>query len=350
MNYVLSIFLFAFSLPALSQQIGKSHQGPEDFFVFKTERNFKKISFSAEPEDCRANIAKVVCLTDKMVTDHDPAKRFCEEGGAAYATYFEQLYDHSPPVIQKMFCSLDYLFIEKSFEGTAYAGAIKNPAGESIGALMGIRKSVLDEALNLSTWASWKEQLSFGGINDSYTLTPSLPQITTVSNPGVSDFLYFVVAHEFGHIFDFANKLNATSNCKNPGEDEPECNFAEGSWGALTWATNKIPTKENDYAHRNQLCFYWCKDQFITSSETAEFFAGLQASAFLSTYASSNPWDDFADSLAYYLMDQNLNTTYVIDTKQGANHDIIKKMKSPIFAPKHKYIQNFLSRTDIIYP
>lgn len=61
-----------------------------------------------------------------------------------------------------MFCSLNYIFIEKEFFGTAYASPLKDSNGNIIGAMMGIRQSVLDENLNLETWASWKEQLSFG--------------------------------------------------------------------------------------------------------------------------------------------------------------------------------------------
>ena len=344
MKIILFSFIWSAALPAFG--------GPKDFFVFRGEAAKEKTHFAVPMEDCREHIAKVVCLVDAAKPGAKPADRPCLEGGADYAGFFEKLYDNYPPAMQKMFCSLDYLFIEKTFVGTAYAGTILDPAGNPMGAVMGIRKSVLDEALNLSTWASWKEQLSFGGIKDNYTLTPSLPQITSISASGVSDFLYFVVAHEFGHIFDFANKLNFTSTCKpkSPDTEDPECDMADGSWGAMTWSTNFTPKPQFDYAHRKQLCFYWCNEALITAAETPELFAGLQGSPFLSTYASSNPWDDFADSLAYYLMDQNLNTTYVIDTKHGATLDIMAKMRSPVFAPKYQYIQNFLSRTDIIYP
>ncbi|MBK9321986.1 MAG: hypothetical protein IPM97_03335 [Bdellovibrionaceae bacterium] len=82
---------------------------------------------------------------------------------------------------KKMFCSLKHIFVEKHFFGTAYAGTLKDQNGAMNGAMMGIRQSVLDQNLNLTTWASWKEQLSFGGVADSYTSSPDLPHIETSS-------------------------------------------------------------------------------------------------------------------------------------------------------------------------
>lgn len=71
---------------------------------------------------------------------------------------------------------------------------------------------------------------------------------------------------------------------------------------------------------------------------------------FISTYASIGPLDDFADSLAYYLMNQNLSTSYLIHTQQGMIFDSMWKLKSPLFAKKFQYIENFLNRPEIRYP
>ena len=88
----------------------------------------------------------------------------------------------------------------------------------------------------------------------------------------------------------------------------------------------------------------------MTRSAVLDLYVGLTRSSFLSAYASTNPWDDFADSLAYYLMNHNLGTSYRIHTQQGLIFDIMWKLNSPLFTPKLQYIENFLNRKDIRYP
>ncbi len=303
----------------------------------------------SHPPECRAKIAEVMCLVDPVPGQIDPSlPRPCLQGGQAYAHLFEELYDHYPPALQKMFCSLNRINIEKEFFGTAYAGLTKDPKGNVNGAALGIRKSVLDENLDLATWASWKEQLSYGGVTDSYRVTPGLPLIRTNSKPGVSDFLYFVVAHEFGHLFDFSNDLNKTVPCLNPGD---ECDMAPESWGALSWRTDQHPLTENEFADRTGLCFYWCKGSSIELPRIAALYDELfNATRFISIYATTQPWDDFADSLAYFLAARELGMLYEVDTAQGKTYDIIAKLSSPHFATKYEYIDRFLKRNDIRYP
>lgn len=331
-----------------------------DFFIetVKSQNQdstyFPQTKSVAKNKDCRKKIQSIMCLVDPPEEGHDPSKRTCQSGGEAYAQYFETLYDFYPSTLQRMFCSLDVIFIEKNFFGTAYAGLLKDENGKVIGAQMGIRKSVLDDGLDLTTWASWKEQLSFGGITDSYTFSPHLPVIET-SSPitTVSDFLYFVVAHEFGHIFDFSNKLNKIIDCPEApdGQERLECEMDPDSWGGISWITDKRPKPQNDFLNRSFLCFYWCNGNPIDPEKVPQIYADLYYDTdFISIYATTQPWDDFADSFAYFLMSQNLNSTYKINAHPGESYDVIAKLNSPLWKKKYEYLEEFLKRTDIIYP
>ena len=321
--------------------------GKKDFFLEKGSAPLAR--FLEEPVlDCRANIAKVVCVVDPVQEGTSPNQRLCIGDASAYAQMFEDLYDQYPPALQKMFCSLRHIYIERQFFGTAYAGSVVDENFKPVGgALMGIRKSVLDERLNLTTWASWKEQLSFGGITDSYIASPNLPTVQTSSATNTNDFLYFVVAHEFGHIFDFANKLNYSENCQNPWEEN--CKMASDSWGALSWETTNQPHAENEFPHRRDLCFYACNGNTINPADTNEVYAGMARTNFLSTYAAVQPWDDFADSLGYYVIEKR-GGTYALNTGAGATYDIMEKLRSDLFRTKREYIERFLDRKDIVYP
>jgi len=304
------------------------------------------------PISCRDNIAKVICLVEPTPKDKDPDQRECLTGGEIYAIYFERLYDNYPPALQKMFCSLKKIYIEKEFFGTAYAGGSYDQNYKMDGAILGIRQSVLDQNLNHSDWASWKEQLSFGGVTDSYTVTPDLPQIQTTSETNPDTFLYFLIAHEFGHLFDFANEINKAKNCSEPQNDDdfPICEMEEGGWGAISWHTDVNPKSSNEFPLRSSLCFYRCDGKPLSKLEVPQVYSDLSKTDFISMYAATGPYDDFADSIAYFLIAQNLNADYLINKKKKKTYDVMAKLRSPLFSKKFNYIENFLKRTDIIYP
>lgn len=364
-KFLMSAIVFVFSSlttaepfyalpPANYDQFPNSLNG-KDFFIKENAKPsfFKSQKVSNEPNlNCRDQIKKVICLAEPSQTGQDPQKRPCLDGSLSYATYFEDLYDHYPPSLQKIFCSIDHIFVEKKFFGTAYAAPLMGLNGEMTGVMMGIRQSILDQNLSLSTWASWKEQLSFGGLSDSYAVQDNLPKIQTSSSTQSNELIYFVISHELGHIFDFANHLNQTQKCKpnNTVPESEECELAPNSWGALSWQTTLKPKPEYEFNNRAGLCFYDCKTHTLSPNDVPDLYSRLSQTNFISTYATTQPWDDFADSFAYYLVAKNLNISYIINTQQGQSYDIIQKLKSPIFVEKYGFIESFLNRSDLFYP
>ncbi len=173
----------------------------------------------------------------------------------------------------------------------------------------------------------------------------------TSSPREVNDFLYFVMTHELAHVFDFANTFNSTVNCPEPRnpDDDPECAMATGSWGAIGWLTNQRPKPENDFANRASLCFYTCKT-LLEPRLVSRLYRDLSGTNFISAYATTQPWDDFADSVAYWMMRENLGTQYILNTGGGERYDIMAKLGSERFAPKAAAIREFFSRRNLVYP
>lgn len=337
----LSLVLGALFFQAANAEITTTWITP-DFKIVKTD---SKRPMAKLTTDCRAQIAKAVCLVDPP--GKDPEVRPCLSGGEAYIPTFEALYDRFPAHLQKMFCSLDRIFVEKQFEATAYAGLNHDGNGNITGAQMGMRKDFLDQMFSIDLWSSWKEQLNFGGDPNKYVLDPNLPMIYSSSQ----DMLYYVVAHEFGHMFDFTNKVNSWDDCKFENDTlVGTCVATPGSWSDLGWTSRRDETKAgNDFSLRKSLCFYWCNGTFIDPSRAGELYQGLFATNFIGIYAASNPSDDWAETLAYYTLYHELGATYEITLGDGTRFDAMAHLNSALMAPKIAYLEK-LFRDGIKYP
>lgn len=307
---------------------------------------------SLKADSCRANIAHLVCLVDPLREGESPLDRKCLEGSAEYAAPIEALHDQLPPELQRMFCGLRFVFIEKESVGMAHASVLRDEKNNVVGAGIGVRRSVIDDHLDASRVLTWKEQLSFGTPKDSYEPNESLPTVNASSRTPENHLLYFLVVHEFGHIFDFTNGLNPVGACKPAefGKKPTECAMSEAGWGGIGWLTNLRPKPENDFALRHSLCFYWCNGNALSHAQVPDVYEGFGTTDFLSLYATMNPWEDFAESFAFHFLAKRESTTFEIDTKQIGTVDILEKFHSPALARKREYIRAFLARPDIRYP
>lgn len=308
-----------------------------DFFV-DTLTPGENFAWNAgrRPTDCRANIAKIMCVGVSSVSlDAAPTmSRGCDEDDAKYVGFFEAVYDRLAPTLQKMFCSVRILRVEP-MESIAYAGMSYN------GAEVGFRKSVIDEGLELSKLMSWKEQLPFGGERDAYNPVSNLPNITVKSaQPPVQDLAYYVLTHEFGHLFDFANDINRSTSSGAIAK----------SWTAFSWVSEGRVRRDQDFPGRANVCYYNCSHGPIAYNKIPALYAGLDKSNFITMYAATNMYDDFAESLAMTLMAQDPTGSYVLADGQGNSYDGRVKLQSPQFAAKAAYVANFLQRTDLDYP
>jgi len=202
-----------------------------------------------------------------------------------------------------------------------------------------------------------KEQLSFGGNPANYETKIELPQVYTKNSfSKVNDFLYFVTAHEFGHIFDFSNQLNKIENCspETPENTDPECEITSDSFGAIGWKTTKLPHLENHFFHFEDLCFYWCTSS-VPMDDAVEIYNSFFDTSFISLYSSTQAWDDLAETLAYTLLFEQLKASYTISVTDPVTTlkyfwDIKKKFESPVLAEKKLYLKRFFLRENIIYP
>ncbi len=301
----------------------------DDLVVIDGQTEMRKPSAaSLLDEDCREKIQETVCVVGGSTGGDRP----CAPESSDYVPLFQRIHDRLPEVLQKMFCKVERIYVEKNIPSTAYA----SPWSSAIG----MRKSLLDEKLTFAHWATWKEQLTFGGKLDSYLVDEALP--TFVSNGTHEDFVMNVVIHEFVHLFDFANDLNETEGFK----------FKAGSWGEIGWKSNGLPLPSFDFADRKSICFYDCGTSPVAKTKVTAIYNDVYTKTnFLNTYTSRNPREDFADTFAfYYTYELSPDLSYVLETRQGASYDFKQELNSTRLAKKLDYIKGFVGKADLLYP
>lgn len=171
------------------------------------------------------------------------------------------------------------------------------------------------ERLSLGRWATWKEQLLFGGERGSYDVHPDLPQVEAAVPGASDDVLFMIIAHEFGHIVDFKRGLQFSG------------------WKKISWVSQQETRYDAAFPARRKLDFYgdgpkMGKDDALAADQQ------LVATDFISLYAATNSYDDFAETFAHYAIWKK-NGSFVL-RQPGVN--VTERLKTPIFRKKTAFI------------
>jgi hypothetical protein len=345
--------LFCLSTLTLGQESSVTVRVSDDFSIIRDPH--KKLMATIDPADlkaCRENISKVICWSEPRKPGQ-VGPRPCLAGGEKFAASFEGHFDRSPDLIKKMYCYVSKITVEQSFFGTAYANGIVDANDKLTSGEVGIRQEVLESPLSFDDWLSWKEETTFGG--SPLTTAPRLGIIKYQSNHATTEFfLDYVLDHEFGHLFDFANHLNQTTKCEyketTPGnwEQVGECKPLPGTWADLFWQSLVQPKPDDDYPFRKDVCFYHCNGKSLDRDKASTIFASLMKTQFQSTYAGTHPVEDFAETFAMYLAHTEFGLQYSI-TAQAQIFDMTAHFNSNNLAKKRDYVQSFL-KGSFIYP
>lgn len=295
--------------------------------------------------DCRANIRSVTCRVNPLTEAEakDPRNEpVCLGGEAEYSAELELVYDELPAKLQKMFCHLRKIYIEEEFYATAYANefreVFKDEEGKEMvrfnGNILGLnRKKIFDSKYSLQEWIDRKAQVIFG----RKTEDPLLPEMPSFRFDFVglksNRLLMYVVIHEFGHLLDFANEVvslrfDSFADCaQTMNANSPECNLQyAGLWSSTSWLPDGSIRPEDRYYADFRPCFYNCSpDQALDPKHAVDFYRSFAAKrSFVSTYASVNPMEDFAETFTTYMA-----RTYLTDLESNQQKYLLATVNLP---------------------
>lgn len=340
MKFLSLLGLFVFAVQSQAVQVNYSTERISDDLVIRySEENLSRpLGLPSEKankdlKECRLHIAKAICWVDPSPWGVE-IDRPCLKGGEKFVSAFEGHFDRSSDMIKEMYCHVDRLWVEKQTDATAYASPIMDRmGGKMVAGGVGVRQEVVEQLANFDQWLSWKEETSFGGDLSSTTKTMGL--INYVSNKPEKEFFFdYVMNHEFGHLFDFANKINGRFNTT--------------TWSRISWQNSSTPTANNDYPLRSRLCYYFCQGDYLDKKDAPKVFSGMINTNFLSTYASRHPSEDWAETFAHYIAANTLGLVYHVEI-QGQKFDMTAHFHSDLLKEKREYTEKFMNGK-IIYP
>lgn len=307
----------------------------------------KLLSVPVAEGDCKKRIAQITCSVK------DPQDPNCGKVNHKAIENLEYLYDILQKPLKKMFCSLPRIFIVDKMESLAMAGM-----GHKGAAFMFVSRELVEKDIDPDAVFGWKEQKIFGSQLPRYEVGKEGPQVWIKSKSPLQT-LQYVVTHEFAHILDFMNGANRFA-CA-PGKSCPPANTPEeyeanmknmipevDSWGAFSWKNPLEPNQQNMFPLWKKLCFYGCDDRDIMKpADMFDFYFQFDRTNFVTTYAATNPWDDFAESTTFYFM---ANADYDLQYRVSTGKAIFFwEWRWDQFTKKNNWIELFYEG-DLKYP
>jgi hypothetical protein len=192
------------------------------------------------------------------------------------------------------------------------------------------------ETHTANSWATWKENLPFGGPGFALAATIAAPRDDTRAHA-----LQFLLLHEFGHVVTAGGTF-----LPRWWEPVPAAIFP---FLDLSWHVNAdgrfVPWKDSDFDLRGAVDFYGTNKVHSDAIVTA--YAGLEASDFSSLYGATNPYDDFAECFASYVHSELLGRPYVlrVDYDGVPQATLDSFWASPRSEAKREFMRGLLGET-----
>lgn len=212
-------------------------------------------------------------------------------------------------VRKKLQTSLIGVFPVKGLGSSAYTDFVRDEKGRAVAAF--IVFDVEATARKANDWLTWKESSPFR--------TKAPWRLVGEMEPAATDTpeaaLAFILVHEIGHVLAFDSDVHPLWSVPAKSIDPADYPFMDVSW---TVKAERYEPKLTAAAPLPGRLYYY-KDALDRPSaeELPAFYAWLAKSDFVTLYAATSPYDDFADSLATYVHMIHLKKPFQLRVYKG---------------------------------
>ncbi len=170
-------------------------------------------------------------------------------------------------------------------------------------------------------WISWRENSPFKG-KGVYAVEV---EIESKENDSRKSAIQYILLHEVGHLVGVAK--GAHPNWFDGG-DPQGWPFAK-----LSWLTHKAMFKgeskyDGFFRTRKELKFYAFENAALSSEAIGETYKALSKTDFVSLYAATNMYDDFAETYAMYVHVNLQNKPWIVRAMREGK--IVREIREPI--------------------
>jgi hypothetical protein len=233
------------------------------------------------------------------------------KASAQFVSLLKDALHELPPVVSRVLGrKLVAIFLVEQLGSSAYNLGLFDQSGPSGSSIIVLDVTKLTRKAN--EWATWKE-------NTPFATDPSLKLEVTIEEEAannVKNAIQYIVLHEMGHVLERAGK-------HSPSKDEaPSPAFlSQFPFLAQSWVVtpNGYMTKfDTAFPERGKIRFYAdTPESRVPLAVASEAYRKLEATNFVSLYAATNPWDDFAESFVSYVHSILQKRPYKVELKKG---------------------------------
>jgi len=186
------------------------------------------------------------------------------------------------------------IYLVHNLGGSGFTEAIANTSGKPVAAYVVLDLDVLAQR-NANAWATWKESSPFRASGDTHLIAT----IESPDNDNRKNAIQYILLHEFGHVLSVGQHFHPPW-----AQDPAELNVAEYPFFGLSWRFDKTQKRfvtdfEDGFPLRKQVIYYF--GARLDADRMADVYTQLETTNFPTLYGATNPYDDFAESVANYV-------------------------------------------------
>ena len=189
------------------------------------------------------------------------------------------------------------IFSVKDLGGSGFAEEILDETGHKPYAIIVLDRDVLLKR-KANEWATWKENSIFqpkqsGGLRLQMI-------IASEKDNTVQNAVRYLLLHELGHVLGLVSNVHPSWS---PADKtiSPDCSFMKLSWKPDNMG-KPVSLFDDKFPERKKIRFYSFDKAQLTNNQMPVVYGNLQQSTnFVSMQASTNVWEDFAESFVTYV-------------------------------------------------